>query len=143
VASSGAVHQAAGPELATECAKSIDKRGWLEAGNVAITKEYNLPAKYVVHAVAPRYADLGPSCHVQLSMAYWRAINEAGKVGAKSIAFPSLGTGIFGFPIESAPLYALDGIRAGLASNLSIERLTICCFSESDVELYRSTFVEK
>ncbi len=140
---SGAIHRAAGPGLAAECAEIVENRGWLEAGQVAITKAYGLPAKFVVHAVAPRYADLGPSCHVQLSMAYWRAIDEAGKVGAQSIVFPSLGTGIFGFPIESAPLYALDGIRAGLSANPSIERLTICCFSESDASLYRSTFVEK
>lgn len=140
---SGAIHQAAGHNLASECAEIIGRRGWLEAGEVAITKAYNLPAKFVVHAVAPRYSDLGPGCHAQLSMAYWRAIDEAGKVGAKTIAFPSLSTGIFGFPIESAPLYAFDGIRAGLASNPSIARLTICCFSESDAELYRSTFVEK
>jgi O-acetyl-ADP-ribose deacetylase (regulator of RNase III) len=134
---SGAIHKAAGPELAAECAEIVESRGWLEAGEVAITKAYNLPAKFVVHAVAPRFADLGLSCHVQLSMAYSRAIDEAGKVGAKTIVFPSLGTGIFGFPIESAPLYALDGIRAGLGSNPSIEKVTICCFSDGDAFAYK------
>jgi O-acetyl-ADP-ribose deacetylase (regulator of RNase III) len=135
---SGAIHKAAGPGLAAECAEIAESRGWLAAGEVAITKSYNLPAKFAVHAIAPRYADLGPSCHVQLSMAYRRAIAEAGKVSAKSIVFPSLGAGIFGFPIESAPAYALDGIRTGVSSNLSIERVTICCFSEPDLWVYLS-----
>ncbi len=137
---SGAIHKAAGPGLAAECAEIVETRGWLEAGQVAITQAYNLHAKFVVHAVAPRYKELGPSCHVQLSMAYWRAIDEAAEVGARSIVFPSLGTGIFGFPVGAAPVYALDGIRAGLSSNPSTEKLTICCFSEADAQFYRSGF---
>jgi O-acetyl-ADP-ribose deacetylase (regulator of RNase III) len=134
---SGAIHRAAGPRLAAECAEIVETRGWLEAGQVAITKAYGLPAKFVVHAVAPRYNDLGPSFHVQLSMAYWRAIDEAGKVGAKSIVFPSLGTGIFGFPIESAPAYAMDGLWAAYREGSTLEQVTMCCFSEADADAYR------
>lgn len=127
---SGAIHRAAGPALASECAELVEQRGWLEAGEAEITKAYNLDAKYVVHAVAPRYDDLGPSCHVQLSKAYMRSIELANGVGAKSIVFPSLGTGIFGFPVDRAPAYALDGIRAGLQDGMTIEKVTICCFSQ-------------
>jgi O-acetyl-ADP-ribose deacetylase len=133
---SGAIHRAAGPALAAECVEIVGQRGWLEAGQAVITKAYDLDAEYVVHAVAPRYDDLGPSCHVQLSKAYMRSIELAKEVGAKSIVFPSLGTGIFGFPIDRAPAYALDGIRAGLQDGMTIEKVTICCFSESDAEAY-------
>jgi O-acetyl-ADP-ribose deacetylase (regulator of RNase III) len=140
---SGAIHRAAGPGLAAECAEIVESRGWLEAGQAAITRAHNLDAKYVVHAVAPRYSDLGPSCGVQLSEAYKQSIELAIEAGAKSIVFPSLGTRIFGFPLDQAPAFAVGGISAGLASNASIEKLTICCFSESDAVLYRAAFVKK
>jgi O-acetyl-ADP-ribose deacetylase len=137
---SGAIHSAAGPALAAECAELVKQRGWLEAGEAEITKAYNLDADYVVHAVAPRYDDLGPSCHVQLSKAYMRSIELANEVGAKSIVFPSLGTGIFGFPIDRAPAYAMDGLGVAFQDGSSLLKVTICCFSEADRDAYLRVF---
>jgi O-acetyl-ADP-ribose deacetylase (regulator of RNase III) len=135
---SGAIHRAAGPGLAAECARIVEKRGWLEAGEAAITAAYGVPAKFVVHAVAPRSHNGVPGSHVALSMAYQRSIELAIEAGAKSIVFPSLGTGIFGFPIASAPAYAMDGLAAASREGSTLERVTICCFSEEDAAAYRA-----
>jgi O-acetyl-ADP-ribose deacetylase (regulator of RNase III) len=67
---SGAIHRVAGPGLARECAAIVEERGWLEAGEAAITEAHDLSAKFVVHAVAPRHSDLGASTHKPLSLAY-------------------------------------------------------------------------
>lgn len=134
---SGAIHRAAGPGLARDCAAIVAERGWLEAGEAAITAAYDLPAKFVVHAVAPRYTDLGSGAHKPLSMAYLRSIELAIEAGAKTIVFPSLGTGIFGFPIDRAPVYALDGLNAAYREGSTLERVTICCFTEEDAVAYR------
>lgn len=134
---SGAIHRAAGSSLARDCAALVEERGWLEAGEAAITAAYELPAKFVVHAVAPRYTDLGSGTHKSLSMVYQRSIELAIEARAKSIVFPSLGTGIFGFPIASAPAYAMDGLNAAFREGSTLERVTICCFSEEDAVAYR------
>jgi O-acetyl-ADP-ribose deacetylase (regulator of RNase III) len=135
---SGAIHRAARPGLAAECAEIVENRGWLEAGQVAITKAYDLPAKFIIHAIAPRSENERPGSHVALSMAYQRSIELAIEAGAKSIVFPSLGTGIFGFPIESAPACAMDGLRAAYRQGSTLEQVTMCCFNEADAILYRS-----
>lgn len=137
---SGAIHRAAGPGLAAECASIIERRGWLEAGEAEITSAYDLPAKFVVHAVAPRSQNGVPGSHVALSQAYQRSIELAIQARAKSIVFPSLGTGIFGFPITSAPAYAMDGLGAAFHEGSTLERVTICCFTEEDAGAYRRIF---
>jgi O-acetyl-ADP-ribose deacetylase len=135
---SGAIHRAAGPGLARECAAIVEDRGWLEAGEAVTTAAYELPARFVVHAVAPRSQNGVPGSHVALSMAYQRSIELAIEVKAQSIVFPSLGTGIFGFPIASAPGYAMDGLAAAGRDGSTLERVTICCFSEEDAAAYRA-----
>ena len=135
---SGAIHRAAGSGLARDCASIVAERGWLEAGEAAITAAYELPAKFVVHAVAPRYQDAGGSTHGLLSLAYQSSIELAIVEGATSIVFPSLGTGIFGIPIDRAPVYALDGLNAAYLEGSTLERVTICCFTEEDAAAYRA-----
>jgi O-acetyl-ADP-ribose deacetylase (regulator of RNase III) len=71
---SGAIHWAAGPGLARACAAIVEERGWLNAGEAVITAAYELSARFVVHAVAPRYTDLGVSAHKPLSLAYQHSI---------------------------------------------------------------------
>lgn len=137
---SGAIHRAAGPGLAAECASIIERRGWLEAGEAEITSAYELQAKFVVNAVAPRSQNGVPGSHVALSQAYQRSIELAIEAKAKSIVFPSLGTGIFGFPIISAPAYAMDGLGAAFHEGSTLERVTICCFTEEDAAAYRRVF---
>lgn len=135
-----AIHKAAGSSLASECAAIIERLGWLEAGEAEITAAYDLPAKFVVHAVAPRSQNGVPGSHVALSQAYQRSIELAIQARAKSIAFPSLGTGIFGFPITSAPAYAMDGLGAAFHEWSTLEPVTICCFTEEDAAVYRRLF---
>lgn len=134
---SGAIHRAAGPGLAAECARIVERRGWLEAGEAEITAAYDLPAKFVIHAVAPRSKNGVPGSHVALSKGYQSSIELAIEANAKSIVFPSLGTGIFGFPISSAPAYAMDGLWAAYREGSTLEQVTMCCFSEADADAYR------
>jgi O-acetyl-ADP-ribose deacetylase (regulator of RNase III) len=140
---SGAIHREAGPGLARECAAIVEERGWLEAGEAAITAAYGLPARFVVHAVAPRSQNGVPGSHVALSMAYQRSIELAIEVKAQSIVFPSLGTGIFGFPIASAPGYAMDGLAAAGREGSTLQSVTICCFSEEAAAHYRYTLLNQ
>jgi O-acetyl-ADP-ribose deacetylase (regulator of RNase III) len=129
----GAIHRAAGPELLEEC-RALD--GCL-TGDAKITRGYRLPAKHVIHAVGPVWyggdrgeADLLASC-------YRRAIKLAHEQGLKSIAFPSISTGVYRFPFEYAAEIAIDAVRSALAVLDADIEVTFCCFSAGDLAVYQ------
>jgi O-acetyl-ADP-ribose deacetylase (regulator of RNase III) len=120
----GAIHAAAGPSLLAECRRF----GGCQPGEAKITAGYNLPALFVIHTVAPRNGD--PAV---LKACYEASLSLAIKYGLKSIAFPCLGTGVFGFPKVAACEIA---IACATRAAAAIE-ITFCCFSEADAALYR------
>jgi O-acetyl-ADP-ribose deacetylase (regulator of RNase III) len=128
----GAIHAASGPGLATECAAL----GGCPTGDARLTGGHRLPARWVVHAVGPvwRGGDAGEDD--SLASCYRRAVDLAVEAGARSIAFPAISTGIFGFPLERATRIALAEARAGLARHPTLERIVLCCFSEADRAAY-------
>jgi O-acetyl-ADP-ribose deacetylase (regulator of RNase III) len=128
----GAIHAAAGPGLARECAAI----GGCPTGDARLTSGHRLPARWVVHAVGPvwRGGDAGED--EALRGCYRRAIDLAVGAGARSIACPAISTGIFGFPLERATRIALAEARAGLARHPSLERVVLCCFSAGDRATY-------
>lgn len=128
----GAIHAAAGPGLARECAAL----GRCPTGEARLTAGHDLPARHVVHAVGPvwRGGDAGED--EALASAYRNAIDVAVRAGDRSIAFPAISTGIFGFPLERATRIAVREARAGLRRHPSLERVVLCCFSERDRETY-------
>lgn len=129
----GAIHDAAGPQLLEEC-RTL---GGCETGQVKVTRGYNLPANFVIHAVGPIYrggnageADLLASC-------YRNAMEAAKMKRLSSIAFPCISTGIYGYPIEEAAEIAVDIVCNFLEETEADIEVTFCCFSASDEEVYR------
>ncbi len=129
----GAIHRAAGPELRQECAGL----GGCATGEARITLGYRLPARHVIHTVGPVWSggkrgepDLLRSC-------YTRALALAREHGIRSIAFPSISTGAYGYPIEAAARIAVSTVRACLTGATTVELVRFVCFSESDLRVYR------
>lgn len=129
----GAIHSAAGPELAEECRPL----GGCETGDAKITRGHRLKARHVIHTVAPLYQD-GESGEPQiLERCYRRCFELAHENSVKTMAFPSIGTGFFKYPIEEASKIALKTVLAQLERFPEIEKVYIVLFSDSDLEVYR------
>ncbi|HQR28913.1 MAG TPA: macro domain-containing protein [Anaeromyxobacteraceae bacterium] len=128
----GAIHAAAGPGLARECASL----GHCPTGEARLTGGHVLPARFVVHAVGPVWRGGAEGEDDLLARAYRSALDAAAAAGARSIAFPAISTGIYGFPLERATRIAVREARAGLDRHPSIERVVLCCFSARDREVH-------
>jgi len=130
----GAIHRAAGPELLREC-RSL---GGCEIGQVKITKGYSLPAKYVIHAVGPVWRGGKAGEDELLRSCYRNSLTLAEQNRVKSVAFPSISTGAYGFPIRRAAEIATSAVREYLNGPTKIEEVIFVCFSKSDYDVYRS-----
>jgi O-acetyl-ADP-ribose deacetylase (regulator of RNase III) len=130
---SGAIHKAAGAGLAEEC-KRI---GSCETGEAKITKGYNLKAKYVIHTVGPVYSGSDVD-KVNLAKCYKNSLLIAKENKLKSISFPSISTGIFGYPVEEAAEIALKTIRDFLKENPEIKLVRMVLYSQKDYEIYKT-----
>lgn len=134
----GAIHRAAGPELLAEC-KTI---GGCPTGEARITKGYNLPAKYVIHTVGPVYRGL-PSDSKLLSQCYENSFKIAVEKKIKTIAFPAISCGIYGYPIEDACQIALDTTIKFLKENEVLEKVIFVLFSKNDEKIYQQCLSRK
>ncbi len=131
----GAIHRAAGPELLAECAAL----GGCETGRAKITRGYNLPAKYVIHTVGPVWHGGKHGEPELLASCYRDCLGLAKKHGLKSIAFPSISTGAYRFPIELAAPIALDTVREFIScSPGALDKVVFALFSDRDLEVYRA-----
>ncbi|EKE25600.1 MAG: hypothetical protein ACD_5C00100G0001 [uncultured bacterium] len=132
----GAIHRAAGPELLAEC----ETLGGAKTGEAKITKGYNLPAKFVIHTPGPIYDRYGArEAEELLGSCYRESLMRAEENGLKTVAFPCISTGIFGYPKEDAARIAVATVSAFLISHESgIEHVTFVVFSEEDLEIYQS-----
>jgi len=125
----GAIHRAAGPELARECSKV----GPCPTGDARITKGYDLPAKWVIHAVGPVWHGGDSGEDAALEGAYRASMRLAAEKGLASIAFPAISTGIFGFPLERATAIAVRTVKDEVAKPGAPGHVVFCCFGK-DVE---------
>ena len=110
-----------------------DRIGFVPVGSAAVTGAGSLPANWVIHAVGPRMGE-GDEDR-KLRSATVASLERASEIGARSVAFPAISTGIFGYPIERCAPIMLDAVRSFPAG--VIERVTFCLFSESDLEVFR------
>ena len=130
---SGAIHRAAGPGLWDEC----KKLGGCNTGEAKITKGYNLASKHVIHTVGPVYSG-SPQDSIDLANCYRRSLDLAEKKNLKSISFPSISTGIFGYPVENAAETAVATISEFLEKTRVLELVQMVLFSESDYSIYKA-----
>ena len=130
----GAIHRAAGPELLAACRLL----GGCPTGDARITAGYRLPAKYVVHAVGPVWHGGDQREPQLLASCYRRSIELASAKGARSLAFPSISTGVYGYPVELAAGVAIAAVRSALIDHPAIEEVIFCCFSAADLAVYQS-----
>jgi O-acetyl-ADP-ribose deacetylase (regulator of RNase III) len=120
----GAIHRAAGPDLLREC-RTL---GGCPTGEARITKAYRLPARYVIHAVGPRYRDGQHGEAALLAGCYRNSLELAVGHGVRTIAFPAISCGIYGYPIPAAARIAIDTVAAFLATDQSLAQVTFACF---------------
>jgi O-acetyl-ADP-ribose deacetylase (regulator of RNase III) len=130
----GAIHRAGGPELLREC-RSL---GGCETGQAKVTKGYGLRAKYVIHAVGPVWRGGKAREDELLRNCYRNSLTLAEQHDVKSIAFPSISTGAYGFPIRRAAQIATSTVREYLNGPTKIEEAIFVCFSRSDYNIYKS-----
>ena len=130
----GAIHRAAGPELLRECRLL----GGCRTGEAKLTQGYDLPASYVIHTVGPVWRGGTSGEPQQLASCYSSCLRLAVENGISTIAFPSISTGIYGFPISSAAQIAVATTRKFVDENPDgIREVTFCCFSADDLDIYR------
>lgn len=129
----GCIHRAAGEKLLQEC---ITLNG-CETGEAKTTKAYNIPCKHIIHTVGPIYDENDTMCPVLLYMAYTNSMEEAKKHNCKKIAFPSISTGIYNYPIEDAAIIAIYAIKEFGRINDEDYEVSWVLFTPEDYEIYK------
>jgi len=128
----GAIHRAAGPTLLEECRKL----GGCATGAAKYTKGYNLPSGWVIHTVGPVWKGGHQNEHGLLAECYRSCLGLAKKLQIRSIAFPSISTGAYGFPVDRASQIAVTEIKAFLEENRTPARILIVCFDTHTYQAY-------
>ncbi len=128
----GAIHRAAGPELVHECRLL----GGCKTGHAKITKGYRLPARYIIHTVGPVWRGGAHDEPALLASCYRNCMQLAAGNGVATLAFPSISTGIYGYPIQAAARIAVATVRESSAGQGVIREVIFCCFSTADLDVY-------
>ena len=129
----GAIHRAAGPELLVEC-RALNG---CNVGDAKLTKGYRLPARFVIHAVGPVWQGGGRGEAELLASCYRQSLELAAENGCRTVAFPAISTGIYGYPKDEATGIAVGTVDAFLDQNTIPETVIFCCFDEQTAQLYR------
>ena len=135
----GAIHRAAGPELLAEC----ETLGGCRTGDAKITKGYKLKAKYVIHTPGPVWRGGKWAEEELLAECYKNCLRLAAEYGVKTIAFPSISTGVYRFLVKLAAQIAVREILAFLRENTEIEQVTMVCFDENTQQAYEEALEEQ
>ncbi len=135
----GAIHRAGGPSIMKECCQIV---GGCPTGSAVITGAGELAAKYVIHGVGPIYKDGSQGEAEALSKVYMKSLELALENQAKSIAFPSISTGVYGYPIKDAARVALSTVIEFLKNNEGLELVRFCLFSDGDLLVYSEALEE-
>ena len=128
----GAIHRAAGLELLEACRRL----GGCSTGDAKLTPGYRLPARYIIHTVGPVWRGGSQDEPDQLASCYRRCLKLAAANRASSLAFPSISTGVYGYPIELAASVAISTVHSHLPGFPGIKEVVFCCFSSTDLAVY-------
>lgn len=129
----GAIHRAAGPRLLKEC----QGLSGCETGDAKITRAYNLPAKYVIHTVGPIWNEGNHKESELLSSCYKRSLEIAVAKNVKTIAFPNISTGVYGFPKHEAATIAVKSVLGFIRKDSSFDKIIFCCFDQGNYIIYK------
>ena len=138
----GAIHRVGGPAIMRECDAIRARQGGCPTGQAVITTAGRLQARYVVHTVGPVWRGGGAGEPALLASAYRSSLALAAEHGARTIAFPSISTGVYGFPIERASRIALREMLDFLAGDEQVARVIACCYSAHDLRVYQAALAE-
>lgn len=133
----GAIHRAAGPELLAEC-RTL---GGCPTGQAKITGGYRLPARYVIHTVGPVWHGGQANEDVLLADCYRNSLTLAVQHGVETMAFPSISTGAYAFPLERAAPIAIDTIADFLAHDTTLTQVFMVCFDASTLRIYQAALI--
>ena len=133
----GAIHDAAGEDLFNACLKVAEESPGVRCptGEARITPGFRLPAKFVIHTVGPVYSGGRRGEPEKLAACYRNSLALAAENGCRSVAFPCISTGVYGYPLEAAAKVAIREVNAFLVIHPEME-VTFCCFSKWDAEAY-------
>jgi len=129
----GAIHRAAGPGLMAECAGL----GGCESGDAKITGGHRLAARHVIHAVGPVWRGGAQGEPELLQSAYRRCFEVAAENGLRSIAFPAISCGVYGYPMRAGALIALSAAREAVGYNPALERVVFVVYNDQTLQVYR------
>jgi O-acetyl-ADP-ribose deacetylase (regulator of RNase III) len=138
----GAIHRAAGPQLLNACrlVRATLPGGLLPAGRALVTPAYALPARFVIHCVGPDYARVGDAAAWPvLASCYHSALDACRRLNVRSVAFPSIGTGNYGCPVDGAARTALTAVRDALARDPTPALVTFVLFDPATLAAYETT----
>jgi O-acetyl-ADP-ribose deacetylase (regulator of RNase III) len=133
----GAIHRAGGPAILEDCRKIVAKQGGCKTGAAVITGAGKLPAKYVIHTVGPVYNSGKEKVAELLASCYQESLKLAVSNHCKTIAFPNISTGIYGYPKDQAAVIAMDTVKSFLAENNEIEEVVFVCFDDENYDLLK------
>jgi O-acetyl-ADP-ribose deacetylase (regulator of RNase III) len=133
----GAIHRAGGPAILDECRRIVDAHGPLPAGEAVITGGGVLPARHVIHTVGPRWRGGAHGEGATLARCYRNSLALAAGEGLSSVAFPSIATGAYGFPIDDASVVAVGTVVEALRAGSTLRLVRFVLFSDADLEVYR------
>ncbi len=138
----GAIHRAGGIEILEECKKIISEIGRLPTGEAVITTGGKLPARYVIHTVGPVWHGGKNNEDILLGNAYLNSLKKAAEYELESVAFPSISTGVYRYPVKPASKIALSVILDFLKRKTSVKDVTMVLFSEGNFNIYMETLQE-
>jgi len=134
----GAIHRAGGPQILEECKKIVATRGPCATGDAVITKAGKLPAKFVIHTVGPVWQGGMNREADKLSACYANSLRLANENGCRTVAFPNISTGVYGYPKKEAAKIAVETVSAFLSHNPGIDKVILVCVDVENENLMKS-----